>query len=247
MIWVTGDCHGEFKKFSSNRFPEGRKATKDDYVIICGDFGFWHDTPEEKYWLKWLDKKPWTTLFVDGNHENFDRLDALPVEKWSGGMIHRIKPSIIHLMRGQVFNLQGKKFFTFGGASSHDIEDGIIDPDITENWEEKLRQFIREGKRFRVNHMSWWYHELPTDEEFDEGASNLRKHGNEVDFIITHCAPNSVAAQLGFHEDDYLTDYLEEVKDNINYSHWYFGHYHDDINFNHEKMTLLYTKIERIL
>lgn len=55
------------------------------------------------------------------------RLNEMPIEYWNGGKIHRVRPSVIHLMRGQVFNLQGKMFFTFGGASSHDIQDGILD------------------------------------------------------------------------------------------------------------------------
>lgn len=58
------------------------------------------------------------------NHENFDRLMAYPVEEWHGGKIQRIRPSVIHLMRGQVFELEEKKLFTFGGASSHDIDMG---------------------------------------------------------------------------------------------------------------------------
>ena len=50
--------------------------TKNDVVIICGDFGGIWDTDKnsafEGHWLKWLDEKPFTTLFIDGNHENFD-------------------------------------------------------------------------------------------------------------------------------------------------------------------------------
>ena len=48
--------------------------TKEDYVIICGDFGgVWNkevENKEEKHLLDWLEEKPFTTLFVDGNHEN---------------------------------------------------------------------------------------------------------------------------------------------------------------------------------
>lgn len=84
---------------------------------------------EEKYWLGWIENKPFTTLFVDGNHENFDRLGAYPVEMWNGGKVHKIKPSIIHLMRGQVFSIAGRKIFTFGGAQGHDIQGGILEVD----------------------------------------------------------------------------------------------------------------------
>ena len=43
------------------------------------------------YWLNWLDKEPFTTLFVDGNHENIARLNALPVHQWHGGKVHFIR------------------------------------------------------------------------------------------------------------------------------------------------------------
>ena len=39
MIYVTGDCHGNFRRFQSDCFPEQANMTKDDTVIITGDFG----------------------------------------------------------------------------------------------------------------------------------------------------------------------------------------------------------------
>ena len=39
---------------------------------------------------------------------NFDRLYAYPVEMWHGGKAHKIRPSVIHLMRGQIFELEEK-------------------------------------------------------------------------------------------------------------------------------------------
>ncbi len=65
MLFITGDTHGDFRRFSADIFPEQKEMTKDDYVIVCGDFGLWHDTKEERYWLSWLDEKPFTTLFVE--------------------------------------------------------------------------------------------------------------------------------------------------------------------------------------
>lgn len=133
MIYITGDCHRNFERFNSSIFLEQEEMTKDDYVIICGDFGgVWSkdtESKEETMILDWLDCKPFTTLFVDGNHENFDRLFDYPQEEWHGEKIHRIRSSVIHLMRGQIFVLDGKKIFTFGGASSHDIAGGILEPD----------------------------------------------------------------------------------------------------------------------
>lgn len=123
MVFVTGDCHAEFNKFSTKNFPEQNGMTRDDIVIVCGDFGIWHDNAEERYWLKWLNNKPFTTVFVDGNHENFDRLysDEFPIVDFHGGKAHKIRDNIYHLMRGYMFEFDGKKFFCFGGASSHDF------------------------------------------------------------------------------------------------------------------------------
>lgn len=247
MIWVTGDCHGEFNRFSSDRFPEGRKTTKDDYVIICGDFGFWHDTPEQRYWFKWLNNKPWTTLFVDGNHENFDALNSLKVEEWNGGKIHRINDGIIHLMRGQVFTLQGLKFFTFGGAASHDIWDGIINTD-KDGWLLKAKQWQKEGKVFRIDHYTWWKEEMPNDKEMEEGGNNLAVNNNKVDFIITHdCSVSTLVSMYGLHGCDAndLNYFLQEVQDGIDYKRWYFGHHHRDESFGKE--TCMYERIERIV
>ena len=80
MIYVTGDIHAWIDIRKLKRWP----AKSNDTLIICGDFGlFWDALPsrEEKYWLEWLHKKPWTTLFVDGNHENFNRLETYPKEE----------------------------------------------------------------------------------------------------------------------------------------------------------------------
>ena len=39
MIYVTGDCHGNFARFEQKNFPEQANMTKDDTVIITGDCG----------------------------------------------------------------------------------------------------------------------------------------------------------------------------------------------------------------
>ena len=122
MIYITGDIHGSPERLGVHSFYEQKEMTRDDIVIICGDFGMvWEESGEsasEQYWLKWLEDKPFTTVFVCGNHENFDRLYQYPVKEWHGGKVHEIRPHVLHLMRGEVFDIEGVKFFAFGGASS---------------------------------------------------------------------------------------------------------------------------------
>ena len=125
MIYITGDTHipVDIGKLSVKRFPEQKEMTKRDYVIICGDFGgVWDGSNEEKYWIKWLKSKNFTTLFIDGNHENFEMLYNLPTVDFGGSIAHKVDDGIYHLIRGEVYNIDGKKFFVFGGASSHDKE-----------------------------------------------------------------------------------------------------------------------------
>lgn len=250
MIYITGDCHTEFRKFSTKNFPEQKKLTRDDYVIVCGDFGIWHDTPEERYWLDWLSKKSFTLLFVDGNHENFDRLygDEFPIVEFHGGKAHRIRDNIFHLLRGYVFDLCEKKFFAFGGASSHDMDDGILDENNFNNYktfQNTVNRWYKTGKRFRVNHISWWKQELPTEEEMQFGLKMLNEHDNKVDFIISHCCPQQIASSFSqdYQADD-LTKYFNMVADTTDFDKWFFGHYHDN-QIIMDKFIMLYDQIVR--
>lgn len=229
MIYITGDTHGNFERFSSHIFHEQKGMTKDDYVIVCGDFGIWDTSKSQQHCLNWLDEKPFTTLFVDGNHENYDLLKTFPVSEWNGGKVQRIRKSVIHLMRGQVFALQGKKFFTMGGASSHDIRDGILDPDDP-YFTQKRRQLDRQCGMYRISHVSWWAEELPGDAEYEDALRNLEKHDWKVDVILSHCCPTSVADIIGggMFQPDRLTDFFEDVKDRCAFEHWFFGHYHEN-------------------
>ena len=250
MIYITGDCHSDFTRLNTENFPEQKEMTKEDYVIICGDFGgVWDKDVSgkgEKWWLDWLENKPFTTLFVDGNHENFDRLYGLPVENWKGGKIHRVRPSVIHLMRGQIFNLDNLKIFAFGGASSHDIDGGILELDDPK-YKEKKKKLDKDWRPYRINHISWWKQELPSKEEMDEGIRNLSANKNAVDYIVTHCCSSGTQALLGgaMFKPDVLTDYLEKIHRTVKFKKWFFGHYHDNRNVNAEEI-LLYEQIIRI-
>ena len=228
MIYITGDCHADFRRFSTGNFPEQKEMTRDDYVIVCGDFGLWHDSHEERYWLDWLAKKSFTLLFVDGNHENFDRLysDEFEIIDFHGGKAHRIRENVYHLMRGYVFELCGKNFFAFGGASSHDIDDGILDIDDFGSGEEfsnTVKRWSKAGKAFRINHISWWKQELPTEEEMAFGFETLEEHDNEVDFIISHCCPQQIASLIshGYYKADNLTRYFNVIADTVDFKKWF--------------------------
>ena len=223
MIYVTGDCHGNFARFEQKHFSEQANMTKDDAVIIAGDFGgVWFGDSRDDETLDWLERLPFTFAFVCGNHENYDALERYPVAEWHGGKVHRVRPHVLHLMRGQIFELESYRFFTMGGAKSHDTN-------------------------HRINHISWWRQELPSDEEYSEALQNLERYNWQVDYIITHCAPTSIALMGSRHnEADRLTDFLQEVRERAKYHYWLFGHYHDNRAID-EKHILLWEQIVRVI
>lgn len=244
MIFVTGDIHGNARdRFNSNRFPEQLGLTKNDYLIICGDFGLIWDTEEserEKKELEWLEGRSFTTLFIDGNHENFDRLEKFEEKIWNNGKVHEIRPGVLHLTRGQVFEIDGKSVFTFGGARSQDISDGIL-----ESGDPRIKSWSRDPyKYFRIRNVSWWEREMPSREEMDEGLENLKKYGGKVDFIITHDMPSDKLVEYSMrmygrkYNTDELTDYLKGIETNVDYEYWFCGHHHDDYNLDNKHMVL---------
>ena len=226
-IFITGDTHGDINwgKLNTRSFPEQKELTKEDYLIIAGDFGaVWTGDKSDRYFIKSYEQRNFTTLFVDGNHENHDAIDAYPVTEWNGGKVHMISDTVIHLMRGQVYEIAGRTFFTMGGAQSTD-------------------------KMYRKEGVSWWARELPSDEEYDDAIKNLSRCGFKVDYIITHSAPEDYAYD---HDIDVarnlnkLTKFLSSLitEHDIKYKDWYFGHYHRDRDYG--KLHCVYRRIIEI-
>ena len=228
MICVTGDLHGDITRFRS---PVLKKLRRGDALIITGDFGcIWDGSKKEKKMLKKLGKKKYNVLFAEGVHENFDLLCSYPINQWHGGLVQVIRPSVLHLMRGQLYEISGKRIFTMGGASSHDIQDGVLEPDDP-NFERKLRQLNAAGALFRVDHHSWWKEELPDDAEYQTARETLDNAGWDVDYIITHCCPSSIQDIFsgGLYRRDALTDFFDEIRERCRFKYWFFGHYHENM------------------
>ena len=88
---------------------------------------------------------------------------------------------------------------------------------------------------------------MPSEEEYAEARKNLAKVDWAVDYVITHCAPTSIALMGNRHnEADPLTDFLQEVKERACYHYWLFGHYHDNRAID-EKHILLWEQIIQII
>lgn len=77
---------------------------------------------------------------------------------------------------------------------------------------------------------------------------NLKKHQNKVDYIITHCEPQNIVSlfSAGLFQPDELTKYFLSLTDMVDFSAWFFGHYHDNRKLL-DRYFLLYEQIIRIL
>ena len=99
------------------------------------------------------------------------------------------------LERGDIFVIDGKWCFAFGGARSHDIRDGILDPAEYETKEAFMRDYrIRSAGMIRVRGISWWDEEMPSIMEREYGLNNIQafmKQQDRLDFVFTHDAPAS--------------------------------------------------------
>lgn len=231
MLYITGDTHGEITRFMYADSVIERTLTASDKLIIAGDFGYlFEGNFRERQSLDFLAQKSYMILFVDGNHENFELLNGYPIEEWCGGKVHVIRrdkenhPKIIHLIRGQVFMLEGKRVFTFGGAYSVD-------------------QFMRTPYR------TWWPQELPSDEEMKEAIANLKKVDNCVDYIVTHTGPEYVMYRLyGGTEakEKPLANFLEWVRENVQFDHWFMGHHHKEFDVTPD-ITILWFQLRNMI
>lgn len=251
MIYITGDTHADWmSRLNTKAFPEQKEMTKNDFVIILGDFGIWDNSKSEKHNLDWLEEKPFTTLFIDGNHENYDILDNIEIQDFNNTPAQYVRPSVIHLMRGEVYNINNKKFFAFGGAQSHDIQDGILDP--TDKRYKKIKTMLEKTGHYnyRVDHISWWAREMPNEQEYQNGLANLNRFKNKVDFILTHAPSTRMLRRLDtppyLYQANELNKYLDKIQKNTEYQKWFFGHMHVNKNLNQDNAIALYEQIIRI-
>lgn len=224
-IFVTGDTHGNYDIDKLMQLHE-LNLTYDDYLIILGDAGIvWDNDVRDKALRNWYKRNvDCSVLFVDGNHESHFGLNNLPVSIWNGGNIHVINEQIKHLMRGQVFTISNKTFFTFGGAESVD-------------------------KMYRTENVSWWKEEMPSEEEYLTGKKNCDVIGNKVDFVLTHDVPAMFLEEVITNHykanPNKLNHYLDWVYENVEFKKFYSGHHHNDAIVNN-KLRVLYNDVIEI-
>ena len=202
MIYVTGDLHGEIGRFKHRKI---KRLKKGDTLIICGDFGFVYDEDKkEEKALKWLSKRKYNILFVDGAHDRVELLEKYEPCDFGGATARRINDKVYMLLRGNVYTIEDKKIFAFGSglSESYNIVSDIMSSDAGS---------------------------LPTKEETENGIKNLASVDNTVDYIVSYDAPISAKTYIGeTTNNNGLNSYLEGIYKLANFKCWYFGRYHKD-------------------
>ncbi len=166
MIAVTGDSRGEagYERLVSD--PVVNRMRKEDYLVILGGCGVTEPRADLDKVITAYRDLPCSVLFLDGAYDDYDLLSEYPLFPWNGGKIQVFSRGIYHLMRGQVFTLGGRRFFTMGGA---------VTPDRSES----------------EKYWSWWPEQDITDEDLIEAKKNLLNVGNKVDYVLSSACPRT--------------------------------------------------------
>ena len=239
-LYVTGDTHGDvISRFSFKCHPVLRNLTKDDIVIILGDFGIpWNHLTQEQdvYSAKWLDEKPWTTIALRGNHDNTDLLREMPRENQFGGEVRRLQVGdytadhIFVVDVPTILTLESQKCLCIPGADSHDVWPirnsftglNVIDKEKDPNWKNQTKDFKRRGYFYRIKGESWWPDEGVNIDLCDRLLDNEAGH---FDFIFTHESPALISRELGF-APTIGEAYLEIMRKHTDFDAWFYGHLH---------------------
>lgn len=206
MIYITGDLHGDIERLKAKAV---KRLKKGDSLIVCGDFGFvWDGSKAELKILKWLGKRRYNLLFVEGIHDNLELLKTFPEEDWNGGRVRVISGKLRQLIRGHVFQLEGMRILAFGGGEKEDELDEEAPP---------------EG---RIED------DLPTLQELDACRERLKGCDNQLDYIVTHQASGAVRQLMNLNSGkervSYLHRFFDEVRGVCGFKRWFFGSTHQD-------------------
>lgn len=214
MIYLAADTHGmhDLDKIRSffDKVQQKTKVTKDDYLIILGDIGICFSSKVNKKTIRQsLQTLPITILFINGVYENAEMIKTYPSKLWNGGIVYDLGDDILHLTRGQLFTIEGKTIFTFGGGN-------LID-----------QLYCVEGGS--------WCQQNTLKEEFEAGMKRLLEANFKVDYILTHTVPTQLVYELNtpiLLGEEVLQDYLQEIADITSFKQWFFSHGQKDMNIH---------------
>lgn len=255
MLYCTGDIHGEvINRFSFKQHKELKKLTNYDTMFVLGDFGlpFGSQTMKEaKNAFEFLANKPWTTIVIGGNHEDYDFWESCPQVQIYDGIARQAKINttlypIFFIDHITILNIENKHILCIPKAESHDIWN-LLDPNDV-NFKSQKRKLRKINAWFRVKHQTWWPQEKM---DIEENIAFMEQHETEYfDYILSHDAPSLITSWFSRGFGRYVATegerYLEMLRITLNFNQWVHGHYHFDGRWNEihdSRLQCLYTDV----
>jgi len=208
MIYITGDIHGNVKQMEY--VMERINTNSNNTLIVLGDFGGNYYCNKKDNYFKDAIKEYGINIFaIRGNHDaNPIKIkDIEEIDKYNNkGYIQEEYPEIFYAKNGEEYIIEGSKFLVLGGAYSVD-------------------KFYRLEKGWR------WF----SDEQMSESEKDnfWKKNIKTTQNILSHTCPYSnIPRHLFLSQivqstvDNSMEMFLEKVKNNVKWDHWFFGHYH---------------------
>ena len=132
-------------------------------------------------------------------------LNKYPVVDFCSGRARQISENIFQLIRGGIYEIEGKKIFAFGGGDDEEL-------DVND---------FRECEEFK---------RLPSDEECEHARKILSESENKVDYIMTYDVGFKMRGFLEMESNCFnnLHAYLNEVSTSCSFKKWFFGCFHMD-------------------
>lgn len=207
QVMILGDLHGNARAAVHSVYTA--KDAGIGTILQVGDFGLWD---HELNGVKFLDElnsalvaSNAMLVWVDGNHENFDRLDWYvgnnPRNRF--GQVY-IRSNILYSPRGCLFKLGARRFMSVGGAVS-----------IDKSWR-KL------GK-------SWWKQEQLTDGQLEDILAKHAASPGKIDVLLTHDCPTTAPFGTRIKNDpDSLVhrQRMDRLAKAVKPELWFHGHMH---------------------
>lgn len=228
----TGDVHGGFAAIIrisdiQQNMPEYKP--EETMIVILGDTGlnFWLNNTDKKY-KKLLNSMNYHIYCVRGNHEQRPELIKSMVlvnDENVNNVVYMEEafPNIRYFVDGNIYNLLGYKCLVVGGAYSID------------KWYRLARAGYsrEEAENADPKKCGWFKDECLTAAEMTTIMKEVK--GESVDFILSHTCPLSWEPTDLFLNgidqstvDKSMEMWLDELKDNVKWKYWLFGHYHAD-------------------
>ena len=228
----TGDTHGGMATISrisniQRNIPEHKP--EETMIVILGDTGlnYWLNNTDKKY-KKLLNSMNYHIYCVRGNHEQRPELikDMVLVNDENVNNIVYMEeafPNIRYFVDGNIYNLLGYKCLVIGGAYSVDKWYRLARAGYTRD----------EAETADPKKCGWFKDECLTTAEMAAIMKEVK--GESVDFILSHTCPLSWEPTDLFLNgidqstvDKSMEVWLDELKDNVKWKYYLFGHYHAD-------------------